>query len=108
MVVFADKDVLGLQIPVHNALGLGGREGRGELLGEVHHALKWQLWSRLQDMVKIRALDVGHGDELHISDFTHIVNAKDIGVRNLAGKKQFLLETVQGLHIGHHSLPYNF
>jgi hypothetical protein len=38
---------------------------------------------------------------------SHIVNAKDIGVRNLAGEKQLLLETVQGLHIGHHSLPYN-
>ena len=48
-------------------------------------------------LVKILAFDIGHGDELHAGDFAHVVNAKDVLVRDLAGEDQFLLEAVQGI-----------
>ena len=36
--------------------------------------------------MQVRTIDKGHGDELHVADFAHVVNAKYVLVRNFAGE----------------------
>lgn len=42
------------------------------------------------------------------ADFTHVVNPKNILVRNLAGEKQFLLEALERRSFTYNALANNF
>src|SRR5208337_5271946 len=87
-----DQDVLRLQVSMDDVLGVSGREGSGKLLREFQHALERKLSIVPYDLVKILAFDIGHGNELHAGKFAHVVNAKYVFVRDLAGENQLLLE----------------
>src|SRR5580692_5117210 len=50
------------------------------------------------------AFHISHGDEFRAADFSHIVDAKDVLVGDLAGENELLLESLQGVCLAHRTL----
>src|SRR5207302_6672866 len=52
-----------------------------------------------QDSVEVFAVHESHGDELDAVGFTQVVDAKNVFVRNSAGKQEFVFEALNDLRI---------
>jgi hypothetical protein len=77
----AQQHVLGLEVAVHHARAVSGREptpGLPEHVDDLRHTM-----GLLQPVTQVRALDVLEGDEHLALVFAHVVDGHDVGMRQL-------------------------
>src|SRR6185437_11433960 len=86
---------------MNHGFAVSSVERSAQLLGNVEGALDAELALRLQDVMKIGAIDEGHRNELRPSNIAQIVNAENVPVRNLAGQQQHLFEALHGFRMDH-------
>src|SRR6267154_668574 len=99
LIVFADEDVVRLEVAMDNAFGMRGVESVAHLTGKFKAAVERQRAFLFQDSVEIFTVHESHGDELDAVGFTQVVDAKNILVRNSAGKQEFVFEALNDLRI---------
>ena len=99
LIVFADQDVVWLEVAMDNAFGMRGVEGVAHLPGKFEAAVDRQRAFLFQDSVEVFAVHESHGDELDAVGFTQVVDAKNVFVRNSAGKQEFVFEALNDLRI---------
>ena len=75
-------DVRGLQVPVHDALFVGVREGGGDLVGDVHDVGDRQglLLVLLQELAEVAALQELHDEVQHAVVLTEVMDDGDPAV----------------------------
>ena len=85
-------DILRLEIPVHDAGGVRGRETLGHLRGDLNHSARRQgpLGNGVAQRFSIHQL--GH-DISGVPFAPHIVNRNDVGMIQRAGGARFPLES---------------
>ena len=62
-----------------------GRQTGADLVRRLQSLVRWQTTYATQQRRQVLAVDVLHGEKVLPVDLTDVVNATDIGVRNLAG-----------------------
>src|SRR3989442_7218404 len=96
VVAGADQDVLGIQVTVNDAFGVGGSQRLAELSCDRNRTLDGGSPAALEDLMKVLPFNEGHGDEFQAVGFAEVVDAQDVLLRNLAGKQELLFETLLG------------
>ncbi len=87
-----DEDVGGLEIAVDDASLVRGAKARHDLPGERQRAGHRQLAFRGQQTREIGAVDERHRDVLDAVDLAHVVDADDVGMRDLPREHELALE----------------
>src|SRR5580698_2991965 len=85
-----------------NSFAVGGCQSTGHLFHNVDRFRNSQLFSPLQDVVQILAIEKLHRDELHALRLAQVVNPDHVAMGNLRREQQFLFETGQNLGIRSH------
>ena len=93
LVVGADHDVGGLEVAVHQASGVGGRQPSSRV--EEHVADPTPVGGvGLGPAVQRKAFGEAHGDEQLVVELAHVVHRDDVGVVELGQGLRFALQTV--------------
>ena len=87
--------VLGLDVAVQHAHGMGGAETRAELLGQAQARRIGQPARLVQHVAQGHAADVLHGDVGHAVDLAEVVGAQDVGMGDLARQLDLALQAVE-------------
>ena len=87
-----DEDVGGLEIAVHDASLVRGAKPGHDLPGQRQRAGDRQLAFRGEQTREVGAVDERHRDVLDAVDLAHVVDADDVGVRDLPREHQLALE----------------
>ena len=90
-----DHDVGGLQIAMQHALVVRGGQTRAELARDLQRLIGGQPADAAQQRAEIFAIDVFHGKKRLAVDFADVVDAADIGMRDLARDAHFVVEARQ-------------
>ena len=77
-----EHHVLGLQIAVNNAHGVGRVQREADLLHDGDGLFGRKLLALPDPAAQILALDEFHRDELHALAFTQVINPDDVAVRH--------------------------
>ena len=80
LIVFADQDIVWLEVAMDDAFGMRGVEGVAHLPGKFEAAVERQRAFLFQDSVEVFAVHESHGDELDAVGFTQVVDAKNVFV----------------------------
>ncbi len=99
LIFFSDEDVVRFEIAMNDAFGMSGVECFTELPDELEAAVERKGVLFLKNVVKVRAVHKSHGDELHAVGFAQIVNAQNVLVRDSAGEKKLVFESLNDLGI---------
>src|SRR5258707_8075551 len=99
LIVFADQDVVWFEVAMNDAFGMRGVKGVAHLSRKFKAAVDRQQTFLFQDSVEIFTVHESHGDELDAVGFTQVVDAKNVFVRNSAGKQEFVFEALNDLRI---------
>jgi len=91
-----DQDVVRLQIAMDDTFSVGGGEGLRDLAADRDGTIERQPALAAEDAVQILAIHEGHGDELEAVDFSQVVDAENVLVRDLRPEQQLLLEPLNG------------
>jgi hypothetical protein len=91
------QNILGLQITVHDAFVVRSFQGPTQLFCEFQGALKWKASDLFNQRGQVATFHERHGDELDPVHVAHVVDAKNVLVRNSAGQQQLLLESLHDL-----------
>src|SRR5262249_48925422 len=89
-----DQNILRLEIAVNDTFPMRRFQRDTELAGEAHGAIERQRLF-MHQAGEGGSLDKRHGDVLDAVPITHVMDAQNILVRDLAGKQQFLLEALE-------------
>ena len=94
MVLGVHHDVGRLQVAMYDPGLVRRGESRCHLPGDHEHAIDRQPSLALQDRGEVRSLDVRHRDVQDVVDVTEIVDADNVGVRDLAREQQLAFEAL--------------
>ncbi len=92
-----DHHVGGLQVPMQHAPLVRGREARAELPRDVERLVRRQPPDALQKGREILAVDVLHREVLLPVDLGDVVDAADVGVRNLPGDADLGVKAIEAI-----------
>ena len=84
---------------MNDAFIVGGFERQAKQPRDRNRAIDRQPSLGGDEVVKILAIHVGHGDELQATHISEIVYAQDVFVRYLAREQQLLLQPLHGNRI---------
>ena len=91
----AEQDVLGLDVPVHDALAVRVAQRVGHLAGDLQRVVERQLTLAPQPIPEGLALDVGHRVPELASRFAGIEHGQDVRVLQAGGGPDFPLEALR-------------
>ena len=92
------EDVGGLDVPVHDAAGVRGLEGVGDLDAEIEQGVELE-GSRGEAVAQGFAFEQLHGDERLPVVLVDVVDRTDVGVLERGGGAGLALEPLEGLRI---------
>ncbi len=107
MTAAGDKDVRGLDVPMHDSLGVGGIESIGDLDGEREKTI---CVDGLAANVALQshAIQEFHGDERLPVLLSDVVNGADVRVVQCGSGLRLSLEAVEGLRIARDLIGQEF
>jgi len=86
---FIDHHVRRLDVPMHNLLVVSGSQTGGELARDLDGLVGRKMADAPQERSKVFSVDVLHRKEVMAFRLTDVVNAANVGVRDLAGDTDF-------------------
>jgi hypothetical protein len=95
LVVLIDQQVLRFQVAMDHAFGMRCGQRLSNLPGKIQNAFQRHFGIFADNVLQVLAFDEGHGNETQARDISHVVNAQNIFVGNLAGENQFLFEAFE-------------
>ena len=104
---FVDEDVRGLDVAVHDAAGVGGLEGIGDLRAEIEQRLELER-ARPEPVPQRLALEQLHRDEGLALVLVDVVDRADVGVLERGGRAGFALQPLERLGVARQLLGRNF
>jgi hypothetical protein len=94
-VALTEQDVLGFDVPVHDALAMRISERVSHLAGNPYGVVQRQLSLAPEPITKRLTLDVGHRVPELAAGFTRIEHGKDVGVLQASGGPDFPLKALR-------------
>jgi hypothetical protein len=80
---FLEENVVWFDVPMDHALGVGVRQGPGNLAEDLRGIVRLEGALRAHTLTECLALDVCHDDEHELVDFLHGEDGDDVGVGEL-------------------------